>query len=220
LGDRALTIHVDDDEVAPAGDVVRCLAAQFRDRRPIGVLEVVPALATITLHYDPLATTFAELVAAVAAAEQELVLSPAPARTPIVIPVCYGGEYGPDLDAVANLHGTTPEAIVAQHTAGDYVVAMIGFLPGFPYLTGLTPQLFTPRRSEPRTRVPAGSVGIGGSSTGVYPCESPGGWQLIGRTPRALFNPARGKPALLQPGDHVRFIDVAPAVLRSWIEPA
>ena len=124
--------------------------------------------------------------------------------------MCYGGEYGPDLEAVAVHAGLSPDAVVARHAAGDYSVAMLGFAPGFPYLLGLDPALHAPRRTDPRTRVPAGSVAIGGAQTGIYPRELPGGWNLIGRTPLPLFDPRREPPALLAAGDRVRFraIDV------------
>jgi inhibitor of KinA len=134
-----------------------------------------------------------------------------------VIPVCYGGEFGPDLNDVAAAHATTADTIIATHTEGLYTVAMIGFLPGFPYLEGLPPSLHTPRRATPRTAVPAGSVGIGGSSTGVYPFASPGGWQIIGRTPRALFSPTREPPALLQAGDRVRFTPITATAMRALL---
>lgn len=123
----------------------------------------------------------------------------------IQIPVCYGGEYGPDLDAVAGHAGLAPDEIVARHAAAGYTVAMIGFAPGFPYLLGLDPTLAMPRRTDPRTRVPAGSVAIGGAQTGIYPRELPGGWQVIGRTPLVLFDPRRARPCMLAAGDGVRF---------------
>ncbi len=220
LGDRALTIDIDADAFAAPADVVRGLAEYLHAEPPLGVVAIVPALRSITLHYEPTATTFAALRDQIDTVTRHFSITPAVQRHPIVIPVCYGGEFGPDLEVLASTHRTTAEAIVAAHTAGEYTVAMLGFLPGFPYLHGLPATLYTPRRAEPRTRVPAGSVGIGGSSTGIYPCESPGGWQLIGRTPRALFNPHRDPPALLQVGDRVRFVDVAPAVLHNWVEHA
>ncbi len=122
------------------------------------------------------------------------------------IPVHYGGEFGADLAEVAAFHHTTPAEIVRRHTAPVYTVFMMGFQPGFPYLGGLPEHLHTPRRAEPRTEVPAGSVGIGGSQTGVYPFASPGGWQLIGRTDIALFQTASYPPTLLLAGDTVRFV--------------
>lgn len=124
----------------------------------------------------------------------------------IEIPVHYGGEFGEDLADVAKFHQTTPEDIIRRHTQATYTVFMMGFQPGFPYLGGLPENLHTPRRDVPRTRVPAGSVGIGGSQTGVYPFTSPGGWQLLGRTEMPLFDLRQNPPVLLQAGDQVRFI--------------
>lgn len=123
----------------------------------------------------------------------------------VVIPVCYGGEHGPDLEYVANYHQLTAEEVIEKHAQGNYIVRMIGFAPGFPYLEGLNPQLATPRKDTPRLTIPAGSVGIGGSQTGIYPIESPGGWQLIGRSPIALFSVDKNPPSLLQSGDIVKF---------------
>lgn len=131
---------------------------------------------------------------------------PSDATTRIIeISVCYGGEFGPDLTNVAAHAGIAPDDVIAHHSAGEYTVAMLGFAPGFPYLLGLDPALHMPRRATPRTRVPAGSVAIGGTQTGIYPHELPGGWQLIGRTPLTLFDPRREPPCLLAPGDQVRF---------------
>ena len=124
----------------------------------------------------------------------------------IDIPVVYGGESGPDLPEVARLSGLTPKQAVELHASVDYVVWFLGFQPGFPYLGGLPERLHMPRRAEPRLKVPAGSLGIGGAQTGIYPLSTPGGWQLIGRTPLALFSPNREDPILLRPGDTVRFV--------------
>lgn len=220
LGDRALAITLAEREGQPAlRDVVRCLDAAVRRRGIAGVDAVVPAIDTVTVHYDPVRIDAAALRGALQDTLRTLEVVPDAPREPLVIPVCYGGEFGPDLEEVARMHATTPEAIVAQHSAGAYTVAMLGFLPGFPYLHGLAPALHTPRRNAPRTRVPVGSVGIGGSSTGVYSCESPGGWNLIGRTPRALFDPTRAQPALLAAGDHVRFLPITPDAFAQWVDP-
>ena len=124
----------------------------------------------------------------------------------IDIPVIYGGEQGPDLTEVARLSGFTPKQVVELHASVDYVVWFLGFQPGFPYLGGLPESLRMPRRAEPRLKVPAGSVGIGGQQTGIYPLSTPGGWQLIGRTSLPLFSPNREEPILLRPGDTVRFV--------------
>lgn len=124
----------------------------------------------------------------------------------IDIPVIYGGEQGPDLPEVARISGLTPRQVVELHASVDYVVWFLGFQPGFPYLGGLPESLRMPRRAEPRLKVPAGSVGIGGQQTGIYPLATPGGWQLIGRTSLPLFSPNREEPILLRPGDAVRFV--------------
>jgi len=131
----------------------------------------------------------------------------------IDVPVCYGGDFGPDLDALATHAKLEAADVIARHTAATYTVAMLGFAPGFPYLFGLDPALHMPRRASPRTRVPAGSVAIGGAQTGVYPSELPGGWQLIGRTPLVLFDARRDPPSLLVPGDCVRFVAIDAAAL-------
>ncbi|HEY3984471.1 5-oxoprolinase subunit PxpB [Cedecea sp.] len=135
--------------------------------------------------------------------ESEAVI-PTPRR--IEIPVVYGGEAGPDLDAVARQNDLTPAQVVALHSSAEYIVYFLGFQPGFAYLGGLPDILATPRRAEPRLQVAAGSVGIGGSQTGIYPLATPGGWQIIGRTPLSLFNPGKSSPTLLLPGDSVRFV--------------
>lgn len=208
LGDCAVTIDFPHHGGPATRDLIGCLEGRLRADGARGVTGLVPALRTLTVHYDPLLIDFDSLSHYLDSTLDALVITAPPPRAPIIIPVCYGGEFGPDLDMVANTHRTTADQVVARHTAGEYVVAMLGFLPGFPYLDGLDPSLHTPRRASPRTVVPAGSVGIGGASTGVYPCSSPGGWQLIGRTPALLFNAQRTPPALLQPGDHVRFVAI------------
>ncbi|ATF93637.1 Sporulation inhibitor kipI [Cedecea neteri] len=136
--------------------------------------------------------------------EESQAVIPTPRR--IEIPVVYGGEAGPDLDAVARQNDLTPAQVVALHSSAAYIVYFLGFQPGFAYLGGLPDILATPRRAEPRLEVAAGSVGIGGSQTGIYPLTTPGGWQIIGRTPLSLFNPGKSSPTLLLPGDSVRFV--------------
>ncbi|MBU6493248.1 MAG: 5-oxoprolinase subunit PxpB [Burkholderiales bacterium] len=169
------------------------------------VLEMVPGMNNFTVIFDPLRTDPAVLESALLAA-WEGADDQAEAGREIEIPVRYGGAHGPDLAEVALRTGLSPEAVVQRHADGDYVVYFLGFLPGFAYLGGLDPSLATPRRAEPRLAVPAGSVGIGGAQTAIYPVVSPGGWQLIGRTDLPLFDPAQMPPTLLSPGDHVRFI--------------
>lgn len=169
------------------------------------VRDVVPGMNNLTILFDPLASDGQQLAEKLQAAWDADSISQKAGRK-IDIPVAYGGENGPDLEQVARHTGLSPAEIVKRHTAAEYIVYFIGFQPGFPYLGGLDPKLATPRRSEPRLLVPAGSVGIGGSQTGIYPAASPGGWQLIGRSELQLFDPGANPPTLLQPGDRVRFV--------------
>ena len=212
LGDGALLIslgnRIDDDLNARA----IALAEQLTDARLPGVLDIAPAYASVCIRYDPPAWSGAgELPHAALGARLRALLGNAaqPARAAqqasVDIPVLYGGEHGPDLAFVAARARLSAAEVVARHAAGDYRVAMLGFAPGFPYLFGLDRALHVPRRDSPRTRVPAGSVAIGGAQTGIYPRELPGGWHIIGRTPLALFDAGRAAPALLAPGQRVRF---------------
>ena len=125
------------------------------------------------------------------------------------IPVCYGGEYGPDIENIAKNAGLTEEEVIKIHTSKDYLIYMLGFLPGFSYLGGLDERIHTPRLANPRIRIPAGSVGIGGSQTGIYPLDSPGGWQLLGLTPVKTYDPERENPILFEAGDYIRFVPVS-----------
>jgi KipI family sensor histidine kinase inhibitor len=168
------------------------------------VLEVVPGMNNLTLVFDPLETDREALTQQLLAAWNIASETAAPGRE-VAIPVQYGGEFGHDLQAVATHTGLSVNEVVQRHAGGDYVVFFLGFQPGFAYMGGLDAALHTPRRASPRLVVPAGSVGIGGEQTGIYPATSPGGWQLIGRTDLPLFDAARRPPTLLQPGDRVRF---------------
>ena len=169
------------------------------------VLEVIPGMNNITLILRDPQQSALDAIERLQRwwEESEAQL---PESRQVEIPVIYGGESGPDLTVVAEHAALTPRQVVELHSSSDYVVFFIGFQPGFPYLGGLDPRLHIPRRAEPRVAVPAGSGGIGGSQTGVYPLASPGGWQLIGQTRTALFDPLQQPPTLLRPGDRVRFV--------------
>ena len=186
---------------------VRRLTEAFAEL-PVGVRNLHPAFASVLVDFDPRRRSHAEMEALIrerlAGAHEGGV---AEARL-VEIPVSYGGADGPDLEDVARHTGLTAERVVELHAAADYLVYFVGFSPGFPYLGGMRAELATPRLPAPRTRVPAGSVAIGGAQTGVYPMESPGGWRLIGRTALRLFDAAAERPALLRTGDRVRFVPV------------
>ena len=194
-GERALLVEVED-----LGTVHR-LHAALRALDPPGVTELVPGYRTLLVVADPAhAGSLDELAAALPTLE--LPPAEAVAGDPVEIPVRYDGE---DLDEVARLTGLDPAEVVRRHAAPTYTVAFLGFSPGFPYLVGLDPALEVPRRDTPRTSIPAGSVGLAGTQTGIYPTASPGGWRLVGRTEVTLFDPARDPPALLAPGGRLRF---------------
>lgn len=180
-----------------------------------GVFEWLPSFASVTLFYDPLITPYHEVCRVLLHHLNTMEEAAEYQTRRVIIPVCYGGELGPDLEYVATEHGLTPDEVIAIHTSGDYLVHMIGFAPGFPYLGGLSEKIATPRRPTPRLRVEAGTVGIGGKQTGVYPVSTPGGWQCIGRTPLALFRPVEDTPSLLVAGDRVRFVSIS---LQEYLE--
>ena len=214
LGDAALLVELDGGVDAATNARVHDLARAIAARRGTWVRDIVPAYSSIAVFVDR--DAFAADVDALAEAERWLcnVIAAPTAGTArseprrVEIPVCYGGGDGPDLDRVADLAGLSPDEVIARHTSCDYTVAMLGFAPGFPYLLGLDPRLATPRLDTPRTQVPAGSVAIGGAQTGLYPRPGPGGWNLIGRTELVVFDAGRDPPALLAPGDRVRFVAV------------
>jgi KipI family sensor histidine kinase inhibitor len=168
------------------------------------VLDIVPGMNNLTIVFDPLGADMEGLAREMARAWARAP-SVEPSQREVEIPVFYGGEDGPDLPAVAEHAGLSVDEVVKRHASAEYTVFFLGFQPGFAYLGGLDPALATPRRAVPRLEVPAGSVGIGGVQTGIYPAASPGGWQLIGRTRSALFDPVRDPPTLLRSGDRVRF---------------
>lgn len=211
VGDSALLAAFAQRIAPEIGAAVAALNARVQAAAIPGVGETVPAFASLMITYDPLVTDYET----VAAALQKLAEAPDAGNTAetgklVTIPVCYGGDFGPDLPFVAKHAGLTEQEVIALHAGRDYRIYMLGFLPGFPYLGGLDERLFTPRLPTPRTAIPAGAVGIGGEQTGLYPIASPGGWQLIGRTPLKLFDPAAGTLPYAA-GDRIRFTPITRA---------
>ncbi len=218
LGDDALLVRFGERIEAETNAQVHTLAARLRDRSPPWLRDLVPAYASLAVFFDADHAPASDAHAVVRESVEALLADPSSRSDGATglheIPVCYGGEYGDDfVDAMQTL-GCDAASLIARHSAPVYTVAMIGFAPGFPYLLGLDPALALPRLATPRTRVPAGSVAIGGAQAGIYPRESPGGWRLLGRTPAVLFDAGRAQPALLQPGDRVRFVPIDEATFR------
>ncbi|ANB60855.1 5-oxoprolinase subunit PxpB [Anoxybacteroides amylolyticum] len=217
LSEYALTVRFSEEISEAANDKAHQFARWLEKQLIKGIVEVVPTFSSVTIYYDPLVLGTYEHVRNQTKRwleQMERTIQPK-ART-VVIPVCYGGDFGPDLSEVARYHGMSKEDVVRLHAEAVYKVYMIGFSPGFAYLGGLPLELATPRRATPRHTVPAGSVGIAGTQTGVYPLSTPGGWQIIGRTPLSLFRPTHPQPSLLRAGDIVRFQPMTENEYRMW----
>lgn len=207
-GDRILVAELGDGISPQINALVRAFCHAFEARRVPGIVELVPTYRCVAVHYRPEEIARRGLENEMLAAAREAGESaPQPARL-VEIPVIYDG---PDLGFVAAHARLSLEEVVRIHAVPEYLVHMLGFTPGFPYLGGMDERIAAPRLEKPRVRIPAGSVGIAGAQTGVYPIESPGGWRLIGRTALKLYDPAREPPILLDAGDRVRFIPVREA---------
>jgi KipI family sensor histidine kinase inhibitor len=213
LGEATLLVRFGSRIDASLNARVHATVAALRAAALPGIDDIAPAYASLALHYRPAVwedggmypwRNLADAVGAVLAHAPAPASASAHART-VVVPVRYGGDSGPDLEPLAARLGLSAQGLVERHAHGEYRVAMLGFAPGFPYLLGLDPALHAPRLANPRLRVPRGSVAIGGAQTGIYPSELPGGWQLIGRTPLALFDATREPACLLAAGDTVHF---------------
>ncbi len=222
LGDQAVLLRWGDQAEVAVNRQVHAVAAALRTEMAPWLADCVPAYASLALYFDAAAITHervAQWIADWLATRYDFVAAAASTTLArlVEIPVCYGGACGPDLDDVAQACGLSAAEVVERHVRCEYTVAMLGFSPGFPYLLGLDPQLAVARLATPRVRVPAGSVGIGGNQSGIYPGNGPGGWRLLGRTPQVLFNATQESPALLLPGDRVRFVPIAAARFEALI---
>lgn len=208
-GDAAIVVELG-DAIRPAiNRRVRSLSLALENGSVPGVFDFLPTYRSVLVYYDPLSISPAAVQSQIARLLQSPDAEAAANPRVALIPTLYGGDMGPDIGFVASHAGITEQEVIAIHSATDYLIYMMGFSPGFAYLGGLDERLTTPRLESPRTQIPAGAVGIAESQTGVYPVASPGGWQLIGRTPLRLFDPARQPPALLSAGDYVRFTPLA-----------
>ena len=207
-GDSSLLI-VFGNEVSPdINKKISAVVSLFRSQQIKGVVDLIPSYCALLINYNPAVTTFSEIKKR---AEQILsmdVKTSDEKKVIVEIPVCYGGDYGPDIQNIADNAGLTIQEVIDLHSSRDYLIYMLGFLPGFCYLGGLDERIHTPRLANPRLKIREGSVGIGGASTGIYPMDSPGGWQLMGMTPVKTFDADREVPILLEAGQYIRFIPI------------
>ena len=205
-GDKALVVELGDTIDPDTNRSVHNLLQAIQRQSLEGIIDLVPTYRSLLVLYDPMRLALTELKSRLESINESLDEIDVQKPRIIHIPTLYGGEYGPDLGAVAEHTGLTAEEVISIHSGNDYLVYMMGFTPGFPYLGGLSKKVATPRLATPRLEIPAGSVGIAEDQTGVYPVASPGGWRLIGRTPLWLFDPRNDPPALLTAGDYVKFV--------------
>lgn len=209
VGDRGLLVEFSAEIDLETNQKIHAFSKSLENPLPEGVIEIIPSYRSLVLVYEPLVVDLQELQKRLTSLYRDLESTPVSNPEIVNIPVCYGGEFGEDLEHVADHNGLSAEEVIRIHSETIYPVYMIGFTPGFPYLGGLSAKIHTPRLTKPRTTVLAGSVGIANNQTGVYPIDSPGGWQLIGRCPYKIFDPLRPNPFLVKAGDHLRFTPVS-----------
>ncbi len=208
-GDSSVLVDFGQEISPEINQKITATVQMLKDQHIEGVLDMIPAFCTLLINYDLRVLTFDEIKQRLQhILKMEMKAGEARKRV-YEIPVCYGGVYGPDLENIAEHAGLTPEEVIRIHSSRDYLIYMLGFLPGFTYLGGLDERIHTPRLANPRIKISAGSVGIGGSQTGIYPLDSPGGWQLMGMTPVKTYDPGRETPILVEAGEYIRFVPVS-----------
>ena len=208
-GDKAVVLEFENQISPETNAKVNALDNLLTEQKEIkGILEVVPTYRSLLIYYDPDILDFSELKLELAHSIKNIEEIHQPDSKTLQVPVVYGGEWGPDLEYVAKYNGLSPEKVIEIHHNQTYLIYMLGFVPGFTYLGGMSREIATPRLENPRAKIPKGSVGIAGNQTGVYPLESPGGWQLIGRTPLAFFAPEKEEPFLPKPGNYLKFYPI------------
>lgn len=207
-GDSAILIEFGNDISPEINRKITATVSLLKEQQIEGVVDLIPAFCSLLVSYDLRIVSYEMMEERLRQLVKVDVKSEVGERKVIEIPVCYGGEYGPDIAMVAEHAGMTETEVIALHSSKDYLIYMIGFLPGFSYLGGLDERLNTPRLANPRIKINAGSVGIGGSQTGIYPLDSPGGWQLIGMTPVKTYDAERTIPILYEAGDYIRFVPI------------
>ncbi len=210
-GDTSVSVEFGNEICETINHKIRAFNIALAECLIPGIVETVPTYRSLMIHYDPGVIRYDDLVGQLKDLLKKTDHVQIPSSNVIEIPVLYGGEMGPDLEAVAEHCGLFENEVIQIHTSADYLIYMLGFTPGFPYLGGMDKRIAAPRLKRPRVSIPAGSVGIAGTQTGVYPVDSPGGWQLIGRTPLRLYAPNRAEPVLCRAGDYIRFRSITQA---------
>lgn len=208
-GDRALSVEFGNEIDEHINAKLMGFIKLFEEEKIDGIEEFVPSFRAVLIHYNPQILSYERMVRLVEAILDKSVMETVRTKRIVQIPVCYEGEYAPDIDFVAEHAGLSVDKVVQIHTSKAYLIYMLGFQPGFPYLGGLDERIHTPRLASPRVKINAGSVGIGGTQTGLYPMESPGGWQIIGTTPVRCYNPDKEKTIPYLAGDYIQFVPIS-----------
>jgi len=208
-GDKALVIEFGNDISKETNAKVRAMMIGIERKKFDFVIEIVPTYRSLMIHYNPLAVDYGQMIEIFQEIEMNLMKMDIPSPNIIEIPVCYGDEYGEDLANVADHNNLSEKEVVNIHTSREYLIYMLGFTPGFPYLGGMDERIASPRLAKPRIKIIEGSVGIAGCQTGIYPIASPGGWQIIGRTPVKLYDLSKDKPIFLKAGDYIKFLSIS-----------
>lgn len=208
-GDTAVTVQFENEISEKVNGCVTALARNVENKHIHGVVELIPTFTSLTVIYNPLLVSSEKLKCQIKKLIPTQLSNDERKKTIYRIPVCYDGEFAPDIQNVTEHNGISREKVVELHTSRNYLIYMLGFLPGFAYLGGLDERLYTPRLKSPRQEIFAGAVGIGGEQTGIYPVPSPGGWQLIGRTPVRVYDKEKESPVLYKAGDYIRFYSIS-----------
>ena len=209
VGDRAISIDFGQVIDPIINRHIRQTIERIKELQLDGIIELVPTYCALLVEYDAMLYSYSEICNIIEPTLEEGMTNTTNELVTVVeVPTVYGGEFGPDLSFVASHNHLSEDEVISIHSGTDYLVYMLGFIPGFTYLGGMDPRIVTPRLSSPRTLIPAGSVGIAGEQTGTYPSDSPGGWQIIGRTPVTMYDMSKAQAALLNAGDYVRYVPI------------
>lgn len=207
-GDSAILLEFEQKISPEINKKMITMVHLLREQQIKGVIDMIPAFCSLLINYDPRVISYEMLSKRIKSLLHLNIEAKTTLKKVYEIPVCYGGEFGPDIEFIAKYANLSIDEVIRIHSSKDYLIYMLGFLPGFSYLGGLDERIHTPRLDNPRIKINAGSVGIGGAQTGIYPLDSPGGWQLLGMTPVKTYDPSRANPILFEAGDYIRFVPI------------